>query len=91
MQAFEQLVGDRAGLDRGAFGEFQGQLQAARGKGVEQGLAVVAQARVLAMGGGDVDSQVETLLDQVGVGARSLATLAIMRRVIATICPLCSA
>ncbi|MNM27913.1 hypothetical protein D3C81_384120 [compost metagenome] len=62
MQLFEQLQGDGRGFDQLAFGQLEGQAYTAWGKVLEEGSAVIQQAQVTAVVGGDIDADMETVL-----------------------------
>ncbi|MNQ72581.1 hypothetical protein D3C85_872890 [compost metagenome] len=69
-QVFEQLAGSGGGLDQFAFGQLQHQGDAARWKCAEELPAILEQGRVLAMVGGNVDTNMETVGKKRGMGGQ---------------------
>ncbi|MNL23457.1 hypothetical protein D3C87_1448470 [compost metagenome] len=63
----EQLQGDGRGLDQFALGQFQYQMDRAWFKRIEKLAAILDQLQVLAMAGGDVDTNVKRLVESDGV------------------------
>lgn len=75
MQFLEQFQGDRGGLDKLALGQLQGQYHPARREVLQEGAAVVQQAQVAAVVGGDVDPDVKAILQQPNVGREALGSV----------------